>query len=74
MVQQIQAAEWSKGMSELTSGTYEGVIVISCLVDGDIVCHFKNGDETKSFTEGMDRTLNGESITISSGTFDINVR
>lgn len=74
MVQQIQAMEWMENYSELESGTYEHVIVISCIEDGDIVCHFKNGNETKSFTAGMDRTLNAESITISSGKFDINVR
>ena len=74
MVQQIQALEWMANYSDLTSGTYDNVIAISCIGEGDVVCHFKNGDETKSFTDGMDRTLNGESITISSGTFDINVR
>ncbi len=74
MVQQIQACEWLANYSELESGTYENVIVISCVEDGDIVCHFKTGDETKSFTAGMDRTLNSESVTISSGSFDLNVR
>lgn len=74
MVQQIQAMEWQKGFSDLTSGTYENVIAISCTDAGDVTAHFKLGDETKSFTAGMDRTLNNESITIVDGIFDITVR
>ena len=74
MVYQIQAMEWAEGYSDLSTGSFSNVHVISCIEDGDITCHFKGGDITKRFTAGMDRTLNDEDITIVSGSFDLNVR
>ena len=75
MVQQIQACEWMENYSDLEAGaTADNVVVVSCVEDGDITCHFKNGDKTKSFIAGTDRTLNSESVTIVSGKFDLNVR
>jgi len=76
MVQQIQAMEWMENLSEVETGggRIEKVIVIHCIEEGTVTAHFPNGDENKSFTAGMDRTLNGVAITIDSGKFDINVR
>jgi len=76
MVQQIQAMEWMENLSEMETGggRIENVIVIHCIEDGTVTAHFKNDDEEKSFTAGMDRTLNSVAITIDSGKFDINVR
>jgi len=68
----IQAVEIKKGKNALTTGVHELIRVIHCRADGDIIVHFPDGDETVSLTAGEDRTVDLLSVTISSGTFDLN--
>ena len=67
----IQAVEWKAGMPA-SSGTFNKVRLIHCVVDGDITAHFKDGDETRSFLAGEDFTLAYVNVTVVSGSFDIN--
>ena len=67
----VQAVEWRPGMP-VSSGDFKKVVLVHCVEDGDIIAHFKSGDETRSFVAGDDFTLAYVDITVSSGSFDIN--
>ncbi len=71
MEKDIQAMEIQKGLNNKSSGTYDRINLVHCISTGTIVVHFSSGDEAVSLSAGDDRTVN-ESITISSGSFDLN--
>lgn len=66
----IQTIEWKAGMP-VNTGTFT-VKVIHCVADGDITAHFPTGDETRSFIAGDDFSMALVSVTILSGSFDLN--
>lgn len=70
----IQAIEWQRGKYAVTTGTFEKVQVISCILGGDITAHFKGpgGDETVTMLAGADVTLGGVDVTILTGTWAVN--
>jgi len=67
----IQAVEWKPGMP-VTTGDFNKVSLIHCVLDGVITAHFRSGDETRTFLSGEDFTLAYVDITVDSGEFDIN--
>ena len=67
----IQAVEWRPGMP-VNTGTFNKVVLLHCVADGEVTAHFKTGDETRTFKAGDDVTLPYVDVTISSGSFDVN--
>ena len=70
--QLVQAISWIKAQYQVSSGTYVGVVALSCLEDGDATAHFGEGDETITFVAGSDVSLGSVDVTIVSGSFAVN--
>ena len=68
----INAIQAQPGKEKVTTGTFVGVTQFCCNADGDLVIHYKSGDETVSYLKGESRSLGGVDVTVSTGSFTVN--
>ena len=68
----MNAIQAQPGKEKVTGGTFIGVQQFCCTGDGDLVIHYKGGDETVTYVQGESRSLGGINVTVSSGSFTVN--
>ncbi len=68
----MNAIQAQPGKEKVTSGTFVGVQQFCCTEGGELIIHYKGGDETVVYIMGESRSLGGIDVTVSSGSFTVN--
>ncbi len=68
----IQGCTLVEGMAAATSGVYEGINVIECVADGEVLVTWNSGNtQTITYTAGWVNPIDCKTVEVLSGTWNL---